>query len=115
MDDGQCKAVSRTHDSEVLVTPMIASHVLAQVSLRRELNAVYSELFGAGGAEIFFRWVSDYGIVDEEMTFATLMGIMTDDRETALGVRLKRGEVELNPEKNTVFKVAELDSLIVLG
>lgn len=105
------------HDinTEVLVTPMMASHVLAQVSLRRELNAVYSELFGAGGAEIFFRRIANYDIADTEITFTTLMGIMTDDRETALGVRLKRGEVKLNPEKNTVFKVAELDSLIVLG
>ncbi len=102
-------------NTEVLVTPMMASHVLAQVSLRRELNSVYTELFGVSGAEIFFRCVSDYGIVDEEMTFATLMGIMTDDRETALGVRLMRGDVKLNPEKNTVFKMAELDSLIVLG
>ena len=41
-------------NTEVLVTPMIASHVLAQVALRRELNVVYAELFGAGGAEICF-------------------------------------------------------------
>lgn len=102
-------------NTEVLVTPMIASHVLAQVSLRRELNAVYSELFGASGAEIFFRWFADYGIVDAEVTFATLKDIMVDDRETALGVRLKRGDVQLNPEENTVFKVAELENLIVLG
>ena len=37
-------------NTEVLVTPMMVSHVLAQVALRRELNVVYAELFGAGGA-----------------------------------------------------------------
>ena len=48
---------------------MIASHVLAQVALRRELNVVYEELFAAGGAEISFRRVSDYGIAGQNMSF----------------------------------------------
>lgn len=114
MDDDNVR-LFQDENTEVLVTPKMASHVLAQVALRRELNVVYAELFGAGGDEIFFRWVADYGIVDPQMTFGTLTGIAADYREIALGVRLKSGEVELNPEKNKVYKVEELDNLIVLG
>ena len=59
--DSDNMALFEDYDTEVLITPLIASHVLAQVALRRELNVVYEELFAAGGAEIFFRRVSDYG------------------------------------------------------
>ena len=68
-------------NTEVLVTPMIVSHVLAQVALRRELNVVYAELFGAGGAEIYFRTVADYGIVGQKVSFGKLKDISADRGE----------------------------------
>ena len=40
---------------EVIVSPVIISHMLAQVALRRELRVVFDELFGAHGAEFDFR------------------------------------------------------------
>jgi hypothetical protein len=40
------------HQSEMMISPMIVSHVLAQVALRRELRVVLDELFTVDGAEI---------------------------------------------------------------
>src|SRR5690554_3614911 len=48
------------HQSEMLISPMVLSHILAQVALRRELRVVLDELFTAGGAEIQFRSPEDY-------------------------------------------------------
>lgn len=101
-------------DTEVLVTPMIASHVLAQVALRRELNVVYEELFGAGGAEIFFRPVADYGVAGQKVSFGKLKDISANRGEIALGVRLESGPIELNPEHNKTYILKELNDLIVL-
>ena len=102
-------------NTEVLVTPMIASHVLAQVALRRELNAVYAELFGAGGAEIIFRPVADYGIMDQEMDFGKLKDIVTGYGEIALGFRLADDSIQLNPARNRTYLLRKTDDLIVLA
>ena len=101
-------------DTEVLVTPMIASHVLAQVALRRELNVVYEELFAAGGAEICFRRVSDYGIAGQNLSFGQVKEMAAGRGEIALGIRLQNGEVALNPAQDEPYMLSELDDLIVL-
>ena len=101
-------------NTEVLVTPMIASHVLAQVALRRELNVVYAELFGAGGAEICFRPVMDYNIVGQKMSFRELKEIVADRSEIALGIRSKNSSIELNPAQNKTYILKETEDLIVL-
>ena len=101
-------------NTEVLVTPMIASHVLAQVALRRELNVVYAELFGAGGAEICFRPVMDYGIAGQRRSFGELKEIAANCGEIVLGIRLKNSSIELNPEQNTTYILQETADLIVL-
>ena len=112
--DSDNVALFEDDNTEVLVTPMIASHVLAQVALRRELNVVYEELFGTGGAEIFFRPVSDYGIAGQEVGFGKLKEIATCHSEIALGIRLKSGWVALNPTHDEAYMLGESDDLIVL-
>ena len=101
-------------NTEVLVTPLIASHVLAQVALRRELNVVYAELFGAGGAEICFCPVANYGIVGQKVSFRQLKGISASRGEIVLGVRLEKGSIELNPAQNKTYILKGADDLIVL-
>ena len=100
-------------DTEVLVTPMIASHVLAQVALRREINVVYEELFAAGGAEIFFRRVSDYGIAGQNVSFEQIKEMSACRDEIALGIR-QNGGVVLNPTHDEPYILSESDDLIVL-
>lgn len=46
---------------EVMISPLILSHMLAHVALRPELRAVFEELFTVGGAEITFRPLAEYG------------------------------------------------------
>ena len=101
-------------NTEVLVTPTIASHVLAQVALRRELNVVYEELFGAGGAEIFLRRVSDYGISGKMIAFEVLKEVSEQCGEIVLGARTLRHGLRLNPQPDDACILGELDDLIVL-
>lgn len=101
-------------NTEVLVTPMIASHVLAQVALRRELNVVYAELFGPGGAEIFFRPASYYGVTGQKVSFGELKELSAVHGEIALGVRLKHRSIELNPAQHKTYILQTTDDLIVL-
>ena len=101
-------------DTEVLVSPTMASHVLAQVALRRELNVVYEELFGAGGAEIFLRRVSDFGVSGKVIAFEQLKEVSEQCGEIVLGARTVRHGLRLNPQPDDACILGEQDDLIVL-
>lgn len=76
--------------AEVIISPLIVSHMLAQVALRRELLAVFEELFTAGGAEIAFRPSALYGSVTETLSFSEIHAAALVRSEIALGLR-RRG------------------------
>ncbi|WP_372964692.1 CASTOR/POLLUX-related putative ion channel [Marinobacter sp.] len=106
------------HQSEILISPMILSHVLAQVALRRELRVVLDELFTAGGAEIQFRDPQDYPL-PASADFQLLEKIVAANGEIALGVRRKvaneRGRhLEMNPPRKQYLDLQEGDQLLVM-
>lgn len=75
------------HGGEVLISPLVLSHMLAQVALRHELRVVFDELFGPGGAEIIFRQPSDYALDGADSSFRDIEAAAAARGETALGVR----------------------------
>ncbi|MDA0748948.1 MAG: ion channel DMI1 [bacterium] len=107
--------------AEILVSPLILSHMLGQVALRRELRAVFDELFGPGGAEIFFRPVADYGLAGCQIGFQHIQELARERGEIALGVRIHteirtaHGGLRLNPEDTQNWTFDELDELVVLS
>lgn len=71
---------------EYLLSPQVLSHMLGQVALRRELNAVFEQLFNAGETEITFRNVVRYGVAPgERINFARLQSLARLHHELALG------------------------------
>lgn len=71
---------------EYLLSPQVLSHMLGQVALRRELNAVFEQLFNSGQTEITFRDVVRYGVAPgERINFARLQSLARLHHELALG------------------------------
>lgn len=106
------------HKSEMLISPMILSHVLAQVALRRELRVVLDELFTVGGAEIQFRPPLDYPL-PASTDFRLLEKIVAERGEIALGVyRAAAGErgrhLQMNPPRDQYLDLRVGDQLLVL-
>ncbi|QSP95185.1 ion channel DMI1 [Marinobacter salinisoli] len=106
------------YPAEMLVSPVILSHVLAQVALRRELRVVLDELFTAGGAEIQFRSPSDYPLPDSA-DFHLLEKTLAEAGEIALGVFRaepdERGRhLMLNPPRKQFLDIQAGDRLVVL-
>ncbi len=103
---------------EVIISPVLLSHMLAQVALRRELRAVFDELFGPGGGEIVFRPASSVGLADRAVRFSEIERVMHASGEIALGVRIasstKRGGVYLNPSREKEWTLAAGDAVVVL-
>lgn len=105
---------------EVLVSPVILSHILAHVALRPELNLVFSELFGSGGAEIVFKPSSAYGLSGQEVQFGQIQQTVNGQGDIALGICLRpdvEGEkpaVHLNPLREPRWSLTEQDAIVVL-
>jgi len=109
-----------SHRSEVIISPVILSHLLAQVALRRELHTIYTDLFTVGGAEIEFRLLSHYNLQPGDYSFSDIESIATKHGETALGVNkdYKRADgnnkLMLNPPKNHTLRMTDEDCFVVL-
>ena len=105
---------------EVLVSPVILSHILAHVALRPELNLVFSELFGSGGAEIFFKPSSDYGFGGQDILFGQIQQTVSGQGEIALGLCMgssragSKPTVHLNPARETRWSLGDQDAVVVL-
>lgn len=106
---------------EVIISPLLLSHILAQVALRRELRVVFDDLFSAGGPEIAFRKLDDLGIEPADYAFEDLQGICRRHGETALGIlhhdEVEEGDgrrLELNPRRGVRQPLAASDELVVM-
>jgi ion channel POLLUX/CASTOR len=121
LDAGNVSLI-RQHRTEVIVSPLILSHMLAQVALRRELRVVFDELFGPGGAEIVFRRAADYGLAGATASFRQVEAAAAARGETALGVRSSgpgagagpRSTV-LNPPRDREWTLGPDDEVIALA
>ncbi len=108
------------HPGEVLISPQIVSHMLAQVALRPELGSVFDELFGPAGAEIHFVRAADYGLTGRAITFADATAEVARRGGVALGFRFaaerrtRTGGVHLNPDRDRGWKLAADDDIVVL-
>lgn len=102
---------------ETIISPLILSHLLAQVALRPELRLVFDELFTEGGAEIFFRSPTDYGI-QGSLPFWKLETLAGERGETALGVyyhEARNGRhLQLNPARDAALEISPQDQLVIL-
>jgi len=105
---------------EVLISPLILSHILAHVAMRPELNAVFDELFTTGGAELYFRPAGEYGIAPGEYGFDEIRDMVVKAGDTPLGIRKQdllqnsRGGIELNPDRTKRICLDEKDEIVVL-
>lgn len=108
-------------NGETLVGPVLLAHMMAHITLRPELNKIFNELFGMGGAEICFYTADEYDVTGPRL-FADLQKKACSRGELALG--LLRGEwgpdasthpvLFLNPSREESFGLTESDRLVVL-
>ncbi|MDC0662389.1 CASTOR/POLLUX-related putative ion channel [Marinobacter sp. SS21] len=107
------------HQGETIVSPMVMSHVLAQVALRRELRWALDELFTAGGAEFQFRDPDGYTL-PADADFQRLEQAVADNGELALGLYRRQPDargrrLRLNPPRDEPLDLEPGDRLVVLA
>lgn len=113
-------ALFENRPSETIVSPVIISHILARVALRRQMLALFKALFSSGGCEIFFLRILVYGLAGGEYSFAELQRVADAHGEIAIGIRragqerTSNGGVHLNPRRDDRLQLSADDELIVL-
>lgn len=100
--------------TDVLISPLVLSHLLTQVALRRDLSSVFEEIFGPGGAEIFLRPATDFVTAGELVTFGQLQMRTSAAGEIVIGIRAAGGALDVNPPSDTARVFAPGDEIVVL-
>lgn len=109
----------RNKPVEVLVSPMLVSHVLTQVALRRELLLVFGELFGPEGSELVFRPLREVAPDASPLRFEDVQRACVQRGELAIGMRERHGNASyvtsLNPKRSEVWDPSREQDVIVLA
>jgi len=106
----------RENEDEI-VSPTLVSYLMSQVSLRRELRAVFAALSRAWGAQIVLESAREYLEKQESVRFADLERAAAARGEIALGLRRAEGpdaELALNPDRDAAWSLAAGDEVVVL-
>lgn len=102
--DAANEGLTRVAGVESVISPMIVSHLLARIALQPAIRRIFDELFTAGGPEIEFRPLSEYGLRGGER-FGEMELAVAARGETLLGVQAgPESRLALNPPRDQPFE-----------
>jgi voltage-gated potassium channel Kch len=112
-----------TRADDFIVSDMLTSLMLAQVSENKYLSEIFADLFDAEGAEIYLKPASTYVAADERVNFYTVVESARRHGEVAIGYRLMTDAndaaraygVVVNPDKSAQLTFGAQDRVIVLS
>ncbi|WP_182523983.1 CASTOR/POLLUX-related putative ion channel [Nocardioides dongkuii] len=123
MLDDRNRVLAQVADiDDVVVSGEITSLLVTQLSEDQRLEAVFGELLGSEGSEIYLRPAEWYVVPGREVSWATVVAGAVRRGETAIGLKSAAlGEdgaefgVVLNPPKSETVVVGPGDRVVVLG
>jgi hypothetical protein len=116
--DEQNRFLFQNDPVDVIVSPLVVSYLLSQISLRRELAAIFSELSRPGGPQLMLQPASEYDLDQGQVRFDEIERAAAARGEIALGIR-RPGEpgaaLTLNPDRALEWSLAPDDEIVVLA
>ncbi len=122
MDDRNRVLASVADVDDIVVSGEIVSLLVTQLSEDGRLEAVFKELLGAEGSEIYLRPAEWYVQPGEQVSWATVVAGASRRNETAIGLKsallaepgLKFGVV-VNPPKSQTYTIGAGDAVVVIA
>ena len=122
LDDRNRVLASVADVDDIVVSGEIVSLVVTQLSEDGRLEAVFTELLGAEGSEIYLRPAEWYVQPGDDVSWATVVAGASRRNETAIGLKsallaepgLKFGVV-VNPPKSQTYTIGPGDAVVVLA
>ena len=115
LDSSNVEIAQTTGVDDFIVSDELSSLMIAQVSERLELQAVFNELFDAEGCFVSLRPAPLYAPVNEETSYASIVASAVLRGDTAIGYRLGHEPPVLNPPKSTRLRLSDEDQVLVLA
>ena len=122
LDDRNRVLAQVAHVDDVVVSGEIVSLLVTQLSEDHRLEAVFDQLLGDEGSEIYLRPAEWYVEPGADVTYATIIAGASRRGETAIGYKsaaLATGDtsfgVRVNPSKSETFRVLPGDRVVVLA
>jgi voltage-gated potassium channel Kch len=124
LDQRNCRLAEVTRADDFIVSDRMVSLMLTQVSECRHLNAFFTDLFDADGAEIYMKPARLYVRSGKPVNFYTVVEAASRRGETAIGYKLSaektgsedpKNGVVLNPVKSDTVLLDERDMVIVIA
>ena len=114
MDDRNRVLAEVAYVDDVVVSGEIVSLVVTQLSEDPRLEAVFDQLLGAAGSEIYLRPADWYAAPGDQVSYATIVAGARRRGETAIGFK-SGSDVVVNPGKSRLFAVGPDDRVVVLA
>lgn len=103
------------YGADFVVSSEMTSMLLAQVSERRELNAVFADLFDSDGNEVYLKRAACFTVLAHTTSWLSVQKVARERREVAIGY-LKFGQTPvINPSQTEDLVFAAEDRIIVLA
>lgn len=122
IDDRNRVLASVADVDDIVVSGEIVSLVVTQLSEDGRLEAVFKELLGAEGSEIYLRPAEWYVQPGEDVSWATVVAGAARRNETAIGLKSPalaepgmRFGVVVNPPKSQAYTITAGDAVVVLA
>jgi len=122
LDDRNGEIVDADSADDVIVSDLLVSRLLAQVSRTPRLVDVFDQLFGHVGSETHVRPVEEYVTGDGAVSVSTLIEAASRRGETFIGYRIAARSTQhpdfgvvINPLTSRLVTFVEGDHLIVLA
>ena len=107
---------------DLVVSDNLAALLISQISENPALAPVFEDLFDAQGAALNVKPIEHYTAVGKEIAYGELVAMAAAHGESAIGYRVAAEAandgstgVRMNPTKDSKFKPAKGDALIVIG
>jgi ion channel POLLUX/CASTOR len=115
LDQTNVTIASTTGVDDFIVSDALASLMIAQLSERAELQAVFDDLFDPQGAVVEFRRAPTL-VGDEPVDFAAIVAAALDQGASAIGYRIAAtGILVMNPPKAQQVQLGSEDEVLVIG
>ncbi len=101
--------------TDFVVSSEITSMLLAQISERRELNAVFADLFDSDGNEIYMKHASRYAPLGTPVSWLAIQRMAAQYGEVAIGCFRPGVDPYLNPKQTLMLQLGESDRIVVIA
>lgn len=107
--------LEQDYGADFVVSSEMTSMLLAQISERRDLNAVFADLFDSDGNEIYLKRAACYVVIGKETGWLSVQKVARTRGEVAIGY-MKRGESPMiNPPQSESHVYTADDRIIVVS